>query len=402
MRFLIMFFGAVGLLTSPATAQIDDILDDIFGKRSGNTYPYPGGQYPGFGTIENIPVEIDISTQRNLDDHILIVSAYAPPVPNVRESRPRLLGQTRILLNGLGNQMNLVVAAPDTITRDIPEARLSAEIIDANDQTVMISRQDAYYRGRQPAALELIASGLAGSNPPPPISGTVETVRGDVNIASQNNQLFRGGTLVVELVEDGLAGGPGAQTVLGQTRIDIDQKSPPFAFELDHVRSGGSNAPVNLRAYIEDWAGRRVMESATPTSYRGAGSNYKLMLSPYSGTSVVTGHPATRNNRVEGEAQFDAFKGLPSGSRLEITIMRDYGTPSQDRVIAKDVIQLDGRSGYIRFDANTPAILFETGRPDPIIKAEILDDRDRVFFTSSDQTLARGFNTIRLSPTSVY
>ena len=402
MRIFIVFLTAFFLSSAPANAQIGDIFEDIFG--SGKKYPsYPGAPVPGFGQIDNIPVNIEIQSAASLDDHTLVVSAYAPADAANPNSKERLIGQTRMLMTGLGSPLQLVVAAPEPVTRDIPFARITAEIVDPNNQTVLVGRNDARYAGREPAFIELAGQGSGAPSP----SSRVDTVSGDVVFADSQSHLFRGGTLVVELIEDGLAGGPNsAITILGQTRIDVDQKSAPFDFNLDAVMPSQSNGqPLALRAYIEDWAGRRVMETATPTAYAGPGRNYRLRLSPFAGVTVSSGPspaPSGGPYNIEGQAQFDAHKGLPAGSRLIATVSRGYGTPSQDRTIGRQDIPLDGLSGYIQFNVPLDRTAFEPGHPDPQIDVKILDSRDRVFFDSGLQPLSRGFNTIRLSPTSAY
>ena len=411
MRFLWPIIAALALLVSPAHAQIDDIFDDIFGKR-GSQHPFPQGQHPAFGMIDNIPVDIYIHNAGSLDDHFLIVTAFAAPAPNVRQAAPRMIGQTQILLNGMGKDLQIIVAAPEPVTRDIDYARIEARIVDANGNTVLSEERSGEYRGRTPAKIDLIRPGGGSiSNPQTGTqSGAVETVRGTVGIQNGVAPNFRGATLVVELVEDGLAGGPAnAMTVLGQTRIDIDQKSAPYDFSVDAFMPQSQNgAPIALRAYVEDWAGRRTMETPVTTPYRGPGERYNLSLAPFAGETVTTGTPppSTQNTAptqtVNGEARFDAVRGLPAGSKLIVTISRDYGTPSQDRTVYKDVTPLDGLSGYIGFDFTPGEILFELGRPDPVIKAVVVDNRGNVFFESQNQPLNRGFNSIRLEATPNY
>ena len=412
MRFLFPVIAALALLVSPAHAQIDDIFDDIFGKR-GSQHPYPQDQHPAFGLIDNIPVDIYIHNAGGLDDHFLIVTAYAAPAPNVRQASPRMIGQTQLLLNGLGKELQIIVAAPEPVTRDIDYARIEARIVDANGNTLFREERSGEYRGRMPAKIDLIRPGGSVSNPQPGSRpGGVETVRGSVRLQNGSASNFRGATLVVELIDDGLAGGPnGGATILGQTRVDIDQKSAPYDFSLDAVMpQTQSGVPTALRAYIEDWAGRRTMETPSTIPYRGPGERYNLTLAPFAGETVTTGagspsapSPAPGNPAsVTGEARFDAVRGLPAGSRLIVTVSRGYGTPSQDRTIFTDVTQLDGLSGYVGFDFAPGETLFESGRPDPVIKAVVVDSRDRVFFESQNQPLTGGFNTIRLEATPNY
>jgi len=281
MRFFITAAVALALLSGPATAQrgpIDIIVDDIFGG---------GNKAPNHHVlIETIPVNVDIESLRALDGHSLIINAYAPAKPGMPQ--PLLIGQTRLLLNGLPNNLGLVVAVPEPVTRDLDFAVLNGVVLDEQDQEVMFSKRDEFYRGKDAVELEMFSPGAQGQTGTPgqyggtSSGGHVETLKGKIDLPSGAPSLMRGASLTVELVEvdpTGLAGGSG-DTILGQTFIDIDQEKAPFKFKLDHVsKPPASGKEVVLRAYIMDWAGRRVYETRTPEPYRGD-DDYRINLDP--------------------------------------------------------------------------------------------------------------------------
>ncbi len=281
MRFFVLLAAAFFLATSPASAQfgpIDDILDDIMG---GTKHPAPTRSL-----IDTIPVNVDIESLRTLDGHSLVINAYAPAQPGM--TQPLLIGQTRLLLNGLPSNLGLVVAVPEPVTRDLDFAVINAVILDDQNQEVMFSQRDEFYRGKDAIQLKIKApSAHSGNSHPqqpggqPPI-GQVETLKGKVYLPADAPTMMRGASLTVELVEvdqSGLAGGTTTQSILGQTFIDIDQEKAPYKFTLDHVAMAlPAGKILTLKAYVTDWAGRRIYETRNAEPYRGENDDYKLKL----------------------------------------------------------------------------------------------------------------------------
>lgn len=280
MRFFVLIAAAFFLASTPAAAQfgpIDDILDDIMG---GQKHPAPA-----HSLIDTIPVNVDIESLRALDGHSLVINAYAPAKAGM--TQPLLIGQTRLLLNGLPHNLGLVIAVPEPITRDLDFAVINAVIIDDQNQEIMFSERDEFYRGKNAIQLRMSAPNAQGQNQTtpqggqPPI-GHVETLKGKVDLPSNAPSMMRGASLTVELVEidqSGLAGAPPNETILGQTFIDIDQEKAPYKFTLDHMKSAPTaGKTLILRAYITDWAGRRIYQTVGGEPYRGEDNDYRVSL----------------------------------------------------------------------------------------------------------------------------
>lgn len=389
------------MLAPPAYGQIDDILDDIFG--GGQHHPFPQSPRAGEGLIENIPVGVQLPRGQSLDDHIIIVSAYAPPPPNVRQAKPRLIGQTRLLLTGLSEQLELVVAVPEPVTRDLSAARISAEVRGPADQAVLIARQDDYYKGFGAARLELIPVGGSGNNQThTPIAG-YESVRGTVGFDRQQGQVFRGGTVTVKLMEAGVPAGNVPQ-ILAEIEIDIDQKSAPFKFILEYpVRPRHTQYPLELVAELKDWAGRITHTNLGPVPYRGPNELYDVVLGDANISAPVSPMPTTPLTKVSGEARFDAYKGLPRGSVMYVTLKQKQG--STEQIIGSQSTALDGLSGNVKFDV-TPNQTIYQGSPNspngPMLNIQISDGSGKVFFSGPDVPVSAGYNRVQLLPTPNY
>ncbi len=271
MRFLITAAAALALCGSPASAQIgpiDDILNDIF---QGGNQPSPA-----YGLIETIPVNVDIGTLRNLHGNSLIINAYKPVQPGM--TQPQLIGQTRILLTGLPPQLGLAISVPEPVTKDLDYAVINAVILNEQDQEVMFSQKDEFYRGRGNVQLVMHAPGQSHVPTQSPQGNNVETLKGKVTLPRNTPELTRGASLTVELVEQD---GAGVTTILGQTFIDVDQEKPPFKFRLDYVSTTPTSGQRRfLRAHITDWAGRRMYESRADEPYRGEDDDYRVLAEP--------------------------------------------------------------------------------------------------------------------------
>ena len=280
MRNLVTLAAVLSLASIPASAQrgpIDIIVDDIFG----GGHKAPASQ----SVIDTIPVNVDIESLRALHGHSLIINAYAPAQAGM--TQPLLIGQTRLLLNGLPNNLGLVIAVPEPVTRDLDFAVINGVVLDAQDKEVMFSQRDEFYRGKKAIQLNMIAPNAQGQGQTlpqggqPPI-GHVETLKGKVDLPSNAPSMMRGASLTVELVEtdqSGLAGGAATETILGQTFIDIDQEKAPYKFTLDHMKSAPTaGKTLILRAYITDWAGRRIYQTLNGEPYRGEDNDYRVNL----------------------------------------------------------------------------------------------------------------------------
>jgi len=424
MRYQAVFLSVVVAMMSfafPASAQND--MGDIFGDI------FKGGQYPPqqqATLIDNIPVQVrfDAGPQGLPSESMLVVTAYAPPPVNVRRAAPLMLGETRLLLSGLPSPVSIVVAAPAQITEGIDYARIEAKIIDHNGTIIFELQNSGEFRGYEPAKLFLTPYGqIAGPAAPTPYGqpepAATETVRGTVSITDPSS-VFRGANLVIRLMEDGLAGGT-TRNIVGETRTALDGKSAPFNFSLERVLStNNSQTPLAFEVWIEDWAGRKTHVMPRPVPFNGAATNYRFALDAITSTPpqctrenpctnmptlpVPIGVPAPGipvSRTIQGEAQFDAYKGLPKGSILTAELERfTSGRPVQ---LAKTLVSLDGMSGNINFVLDVPQTELDPRLPTPVLRLRIEDKDGKLFFSNPGGTpLKDGFNAVQLRAAANY
>ena len=424
-RIFLFILVAISLSAGPAQARQSGGLPDILGDIFGNKTQPPFGAPSGVTYIENIPVQLTFDSRPDLlpPEATLVLTAIAPPPANVRRAKPLIMGETRILISRLAPPLSLVIAVPSDLARETEYARIEAKIIDANGNVAFRLENSAEYRGGQPPFLELIPTGAfsvpaqtpaQGLPPNQPGSGgpmlpytppNVDVIKASVELPA-DAQLMRGSVLVLQVTENDLAGGFGA-SVVHEKRIDIDQKQAPFAARLN-VPTGddGTLEQPELVAWIEDWAGRKTFVRVRPVPIPSSGE-VVLRLDP-----ILTGQqalppqvdnyvaPPGVNIRLSGAAEFEAFKGLPSGALLTVSL-RDAG--DYTNVIKSTSFNLNGLSGYVDFAMDVDAVEIENRNPQPLITAEITDSRGEVLF--SDPTLRqvnRGKNIIRLLPTGRY
>ncbi len=420
-RIAVFILAWFGLLTSPALARqggFPDILGDIFGGQPQAPY----GAQSGVTYIENIPVQVTFDARPDLlpPEASLVLTAIAPPPANIRRAKPLIMGETRILISRLTPPLSLVIAVPSDMARETDYARIEAKIVDPNGNVAFRLENSAQYSGGEPPFLELIPTGAfqvpAGPSLPPKIPGTggpmppyippqIDVIKASVELP-QGAQLMRGSVLVLQVTENDLAGGFGP-SVVHEQRVDIDQKTAPFAVKLN-VPTGadGTLEQPELVAYIEDWAGRKTFVRVRPVAI-GPSKSVVMRLDPI--TTGQQAFPGGIDNYItppgvkvtlNGTAQFDAFKGLPAGAVLTASLRDpvDYNT-----VIGSTVIPLDGLSGYIDFAMDVEAIQAERKNPAPIMTAQIADSRGIVLFsTPSAREIQSGVNIIRMTPTTDY
>ncbi len=275
MRKLLLASMAALMLGVPATAQlgpIDDIIEDIIGS--------PHQHIPVQSVIETIPVNIDMQSLRSMDGHSVIINVYKPVQPGM--NRPLLIGQTRMLLTGLPENLGLVVAVPEPVTRDLDFVVVNGVVLDEQDQEVLISRQDEFYRGRGDVRLDLVTPGNLSQNPTGSAhNAKIEQLKGKIYLPKNSPELMRGASMTVDLVEidaSSLAGGA-TETIIGQTFVDLDQEKSPFKFKLDYVAPPQTGKSRIIRVQITDWAGRRIYENLSPEPFRGD-DDYRITLDP--------------------------------------------------------------------------------------------------------------------------
>lgn len=452
MKFNALIIAVLSLFIFSAPAayaqqeqDIGDIIDEIF---KGGQFPKPEGERDQIGRIDNIPVDVRFDVDENglPAEAMLIVSAYAPPPPNVRRSAPLMLGQTRLLMTDLTSPAQIIIAAPSSITQDLDYARIEAKIIDFNGATIFELPFPGKYQGYEAPVLNLVPVGGIVSSAPPTNTGSLssETVRGSVKLNGKAPK-FAGSNLIVRLVEDGLAGGTSSM-IAGETRQILDGKSTPFEFELERViDSTRADTQLALEVWIEDWAGRKTHVTPAPIPYNGPDTKYRIRLDaigplPYNPLPrntlpkpvvpkpvvkpkptpkpivrpkpVVRPKPIVRpkppvntKQQINGEAQFNADKGLPKGSVLIAVLESTAQTGQSTRpvTLASTRVFLDGMSGNITFKLTANSVDLDPTLPTPVLRLRIESKDGTLFFSNPGGTrLAQGFNTVSLRSSPNY
>lgn len=393
-----------------AYAQLDDfgtVLEEIL---EGTHLPDQTPPLP-LSAIQNIPVQIMLADDINLDDHTLVLSAYAPPPANGARIKPRLLGQTQLLLTGLSAPLNLVIAVSDPATQDVAFSRITASLLDANGNEVRATKQDAYYRGEAPPKLTLVPPSDSETTSNIPQIVGLETISGTVRL-NDAQDLFRGSKLTIQLIENGLAGAA-TRIIAAQSVLNIDGATPPFRFEMDRgLPMDDDPDMLAFNVWIEDWAGRKTHVSDRVVAYNGPDLDYQLRLDSLktSANARFTQNQAvdeidfgTRaHTTIAGVAAFNPYKGLPTGSRLTLTLKRAIGAPQDNRILAHASFPVTGANTQQAFQLIADSVHFDPLIPHPVLSGEIIDPQGRVFFRSPEMRVTDGQNSLVLQPTPIY
>jgi len=330
---------------TPARAQFEDlggIIEDILG---GGQLP---GQTPIYGEtgIENIPVLIRYDATLDDATHMLIVTAYAPNDPSGAKAKAQMLGQTRLLLTGLEQPLQIVVSVPRNVTKDLTFARITAEVVDVNENEVLTTEHDGIFRGTDPSELTLKPTDSSPSLSQRREYTGFETISGEVSLNDRKARL-NGGTLTLQLLENALAGGTSV-TIAAEKVIDINNATLPIPFTIDRgLTDQEATRSLAFKAWINDWAGRKTHVMRTPVPYNGPDIDYKLKLDVLAqGVNTRAGRNLNPNlmaqTTVSGEALFDAQSGMPSDARLKVTLSRAIGAIGENRILSKQTILLRG------------------------------------------------------------
>ena len=403
MRILGFVFTAMALallsFSTPAHAQFEDlgdILEDIFGGT-----PLPG-QTPIYGEtgIENIPVLIRYDNAENYAEHFLVLTAYRPSDPSGVTRPSPMLGQTRLLLTGLKQPLQVTIPVPRDITKKLTFARITAEVIDVNENRVLTTERDGVFRGAEAPELTLRP---ISSLPPPsqrPHYTSFETIMGEVSLNAKNVRL-NGGTLTIQLLENALAGGTSV-TIAAEKVISIDGAAQSISFTLDRgLTSKSTQTPLAFKAWVNDWAGRKTHVMRMPVPYNGPDIEYQLKLDVLAqGANTRAGQNLDPNlmaqATVSGEALFDARSGMPSDARLKVTLSRAVGAVGENRLLSSQTIILRGFEGRAPFALSTASTNFDPLIPAPLLNLQIIDRNDRIYFESGDVSAKEGPQTIQL------
>lgn len=279
-KFLILSAAAL-LMATPSQAQLgplEDILNDIIvdSRRGGHGHHQ-------IGSVETIPVDVDMATLRSFVGHSLVINVFKPVEPGM--TQPELIGQSRILLTGMPNQLGMAVFVPEPVTRDLDFAVVNGAVLDPAGNEVLITRQEEFYKGRGTVNLDLVPIGNQGAPTAPAVPAKMEELKGKAYLPKDAPQLMRGASMTIELVEidnSGLAGGTGfSERIITQTFVDLDKEKSPFKFKMEypasHIQAGKT---VILRAQLKDWAGRVMYEDFRGVPFRGKDDDYKINLEP--------------------------------------------------------------------------------------------------------------------------
>lgn len=403
MRLLYSIVAVLTLLflafPSPAQAQFEDlggILEDILGGT-----PLPG-QTPIYGEtgIENIPVLIRYDETEQYADHVLILTAYAPSDPRGSSRKADMLGQTRLLLTGLSQPLQVTIPVPRNVTKDLTFSRITAEVIDVNENRILTTERDGIFRGLEAPELTLKPTGTYPSTQRRPDFTNFEAIRGQVSLQDRSARL-NGGTLTIQLLENALAGGTSV-TIAAEKIINIDGMSSPIPFNLDRGLTGQDTQPsLAFKAWVNDWAGRKTHVMRAPVPYNGPDIEYQLKLDVLAqGSDTRAGRNLNPNlmaqATVSGEAIFDARSGMPNDARLKVKLSRAVGAVGENRTLSTQTILLRGFEGRVPFALSTASTNFDPLIPAPLLNLQIVDRNNHVYFDSGDVPAKEGPQSIQL------
>ena len=278
-KFLILTATSL-LMAAPANAQfgpLEDLIEDIINDAGS----HPHGHQTN--AVDTIPVEVDIDTLRSFIGYSLVLNAYKPVEPGM--TQPELIGQSRILLTGMPNQIGMAIFVPEPITRDLDFAVINGAVLDPSGKEVLVSRQEEFYKGRGRVSLEMVPIGGQAAGQTQSTPAKMEELKGKTYLPKDAPQLMRGASMTVELVEidnSALAGGNGyGERILSQTFVDLDKEKSPFKFKMEYPQvTNTAGKQVFLRAYVKDWAGRLMYEDVRGVPFRGEDDDYKINLEP--------------------------------------------------------------------------------------------------------------------------
>ncbi|MEP3892128.1 MAG: hypothetical protein ABJN69_16845 [Hellea sp.] len=389
--------------SSPAQAQFEDlggILEDILG----------GGQLPGQTPIHSESGIEDISAIIRYDgpsdirddysDYVLIVTAYVPNEADGGTRKPKMLGQTRLLMTGLTPPLQIAIAVPRNVTKDLTFSRITAEVLDENENQVLIAARDGIYRGKDTPELTLIPSSTLPATPLQRNYVSFETISGEVSLNDREARL-NGGTLTLQLLENALAGGT-SLTIAAEKTISIEGAALPIAFTLDHgVTDTESQIPLAFKAWITDWAGRKTHVMRRPVPYNGPDINYKLKLDVLAlGSDTRAGRELSPNLMtqavVSGDALFDVRSGLPTDARLKVTLSRAVGAIGENRLLSTQTIIIRGFEGRVPFALSTASTNFDPLVPAPLLNLQIIDRNGGIYFDSGYIRAKEGPQAVQL------
>ena len=391
---LIFTFFSIALAPQMASAQnIPDVLGDIFG---GGAQNQTQTQRPaGMVYIENIPVTVTFDARPGMlpAEATLILTAVAPPKPNERRASPLIMGETRMLISRLSPPLQMVIAVPSDLAREVPYAQISGRIIDSRGVTTHEARDTDQYEGTNPAFLNLDSLNNSAApmpaQPTQPVydSGARTQLSGRVRL-NDNIALQRGSNLVIRVYDAALAGG-NESDMLTEERVSLDQRSAPYDFRINTpLGSDGRLDAPSAEIYIEDWAGRKthVLPRNTEIGVNADGSLQDLNIaldSISSDAGAIYPNPPNKQPTdmlrvISGKVNFDAYRGLPAGSTLDVRLIDPRKSNTS---LGQTQVMLDGLSGDVAYAMNVDELALR-GRNDLFLEADIKDASGKALFTT--------------------
>ena len=200
-----------------------------------------------------------------------------------------------------------------------------------------------------------------------------------------------------------------SREIKGETRVQIDGQKPPFKFTLEYgVPENGFKMPLTLSAFITDWAGRKTHVMAKAVDYNGPDFDYRLKLDAFRQGGDVANFQfsdpvAASQTEIKGQALFDAYKGLPHGSYLQVRLRSPLGRNNQPRDIATTALGLDGLAGNVDFSITAPSVNFDPELPVPMMDLAIMNPSGNALFKSAAFPVKPdALNLVTLSPLAIY
>ena len=386
-------------LNTPAHAQFGD-LGDIIKNIKGTSQT--SNQTPIYAetNVETISVTIHYDVPIPLDEHMITLSAYAPNDPSGHSKQAQLLGQTRLMLDGLSSPLKLGVTVPNALIKKFPFIRIKAEVRDTNNNRVMLSERESLYRGKQTPMLTLLPT-----TPDVKVQDTsqitgLEQINGEVVFHSKRHKP-KDGRLTVQLVENALAGS-NSITIAAEKVMQISQVETSYPFSLDRALiTSAPLTPLFLKAWVTDWAGRKTHIIRKPVPYNGADTEYRLMLDALTqGKNTAAGRRMNpelmAQTSVHGEAMFDPSNGMPDDAKLKISLKKAVGAFGENLGLSSQTIRVNLQDRRVPFSLTTASTNFDPFIPAPILTLEIVDNRGNIFYDSGEIRAIEGPQVVQL------
>jgi len=339
------------------------ILRDIITQVPTSPIPLPNES----SQIVTIDVTSDFDLQSDIADGHLVVKVVSDDT--ALQGVENIIGQTTVALAGLTSPVKLTLSIPRKAMNETNVMRLTGYIEDTNGQIKLRAESTPLISNPAPQFLALSVPTSSQSTVfKAPITTETRLAQGTVTLI-QTQDMFAGSVLTVQLLSDGLAGSAAGQ-LKGETQIDIldPQNAIPFRFSFA-LPETENDEPLALKAFVKDWAGRttHVMPGRIP--YTDGDKAHRLTLDrirqgaevmPFD-VSLPNPDPTIEPNldaveiNVLGRASFNAYRGLPKGSQLNLDLWRTGENGTHEGLDATSVL-LDGLSGDIDFELTTPAI----------------------------------------------